>query len=104
MTVAFATSDQLSARLPDFDPEDAADVAITDALLVQATEYLNGEIGVDTVVLGVSPSASDRIFYGTGTGYLAVDAHVGTIAAEDVTNANATIPYFVDRAAPDRNR
>lgn len=97
MTVPFATASDLAARLPDFDPEDAAAVLSVEGLLEQATDYLVGETGADVVVAPPTGDGTARVFYGTGTAYLSVGDHDGAIVADNVEPPAAYgVPTFAD--------
>jgi hypothetical protein len=95
MTTPYATTDELAARLPYFDPADADQLEAAGALLQQATDYLVAECG-DAEIVGAEPAARD--FWGNGTAYLWVGPHTVTIAAEDIEAPSGyTAPTFVDR-------
>jgi hypothetical protein len=96
--MGYVTTQEMEARLPDFDPASAPAVAVVQALIDEASAYLDAETGETFAVPAVGAVASARVVYGSGTGYLAVDEHTGTIAAEDITIASgAAVPSFVDR-------
>lgn len=90
------TADDLTARLPDFDPAVSAQVSAVEALIAEAEAFIQAETGRTFVDPSGTPSA--RVVYGSGTPYLAVDAHAGTIGADDIAIASgAAVPSFVDR-------
>ena len=88
------TADDLTARLPDFDPADTAQVSAIESLIAEAEAYIQAETG-ETIA---APATADRVVYGSGTAHLAVDIHDGTIAATDIAIASgAAVPSLVDR-------
>jgi hypothetical protein len=95
---ALATTAELAHRLADFDPDSASDQAKAEALLEQASAYLLAETGQTVTVVEGAGTPAELSVYGSGTAYLYVGPHVGTIAAEDVETASGyEVPDFVDR-------
>jgi hypothetical protein len=93
--VAFATVEQFHDRSPDFDLESEADVAVVERLLADASAEVAAETGQSFAAPAGAPEL--RYFWGTGTPYLRVDAHVGAIVAESVSlDGGREAPGFVD--------
>lgn len=92
----FATAASLAPRLPDFDPEDAGELAEVELLLQQATDFLAAECGYTADA--VAAETSDLVVYGTGTPYLFVGPHSPAVVGDDVAPPTGyTVPTFVDR-------
>jgi hypothetical protein len=91
--MAYASQDELLERLPEASASTDGD--LLDSLLEQASAVVAKLTGETYDVAG--EEASELVVYGTGTPFLRVGPHVGTVAAEDVEMPSGyTAPAFAD--------